>query len=97
MKNSELCPHYDADSFSQVDSQASTEPRTGQARLSIRCERLIFDTFLFHGRSRRASRNSAARVRHGLIPPFEVCELCAAGANFRFFIGNETGKNDLLF
>ena len=32
---------------------------------------------------------SAARVKAG--------ELCAAGANFRFHIGDETGKNDLLF
>ena len=27
----------------------------------------------------------------------KVREICAAGANFRFYIGNETGKNDLLF
>ena len=27
----------------------------------------------------------------------KVRKICAAGANFRFYIGNETGKNDLLF
>ena len=61
-KNSAPCPHCAAGRFGQVGSQASTAPKTGEDRLSIRCERFsdFFDTFLSHGRSPRASRNSAA-------------------------------------